>query len=310
MTNRFLVVCLVFLLALAGGTAVARAQETPAPEAATPAPEAATPTPTSGSLTPMDRAYDGNLHVTLAPYIWLPTLNQSLRFTVPTLPQHGGAVLESNVRVGPSDYLAKINSALMFAFDVRKGTVNFFGDYIYSNASTSANVATTITGPLGHVSIPVRFSVNSRLASSIWEVGVGTTLAHGHNADLNLFFGWRQFPLNLTLSYNAVIGQNGIIAPSGTIVSRTYASSLIGGLQGKAFFNENHWFVPYYIDLGAGFNNNTWQGYTGAGYMFNHGQTVLLTYRVLGYSGLPQASPVQKLTMSGPLFGYTFGVTP
>ena len=282
--------------------AAASAQVAPAPEA--------TPTPATATViehpTPMDRAYDGKLHVTLAPYVWLPTLKSNLQFSVPTLPRRPGGILQSNVQVGPSDYAAKINSALMFSFDSRLGEASVFGDYIYTNFSTNANVVSTVRGPLGHVSIPVSLAINARLAQSIWELAAGFSIAHGHDADLNVFGGWRQFPLSLTLSYNAVIGKKGIINPMGTVVNKQVANDVIFGLRGKAFLGDGHWFVPYYIDAGAGAINQTWQAYTGAGYTFNHGQTFLLAYRSLNYYGFPAGSPVQKLTLGGPLLGYTF----
>ncbi len=254
----------------------------------------------------MDQAYDGKLHVTLAPYAWLPTVKTNLQYTIPTLPHRPGGIVQSNVQVGPSDYASKINSAAMFAFDARMGAATFFGDYIYSNVSTNATVVSSITGPLGHVSIPVTFTTNARLADSIWELAAGFSIAHGHDADLNAFVGWRQFPTNLTLAYNATIGKRGIINPSGTVVSHQLANDVIFGLRGKAFFGDGRWFVPYYIDAGDGANNQTWEGYTGAGYAFNHGQTILLAYRSLNYYGFPAGSLVQKLTMGGPLLGYTF----
>ena len=57
---------------------------------------------------------------------------------------------------------------------------------------------------------------------------------------------------------------------------RRITNDVITGLRGKAFFGDGHIFVPYYIDFGTstGVNNQTWEGMTGAGYAFNHGQTV------------------------------------
>ncbi|MFZ0362807.1 MAG: hypothetical protein WAL67_01225, partial [Candidatus Cybelea sp.] len=98
----------VAVLTFAAATAIACAQETPAP--------AETSAPTF-----MDREYDGNLHVTLAPYIWAPSLTENLQFSIPTLPRrpgHGGGVLQSSFQSGPSDYLSKLDSAAMFEFDV------------------------------------------------------------------------------------------------------------------------------------------------------------------------------------------------
>jgi hypothetical protein len=156
------------------------------------------------------------------------------------------------------------------------------------------------------VTNPVTFTTNARLASSIWEIAAGFSLAHGHNADLNLFAGWRQFPLHLTLDYNAVIGKRGIISPSGTVDADPIVNDVIFGFRGKAFLGDNHWYVPYYVDAGAGAINQTWEAFTGAGYAFNHGQTILLAYRTLNYNAFPAGSPVQRVVMYGPLLGYTF----
>lgn len=302
--KRLLLPLVATVLTFIGASTVASAQETPAPQTA-PAPAATAPAP-SETPTQMDRAYDGNWHVTLAPYVWAPTIKQDVQFSVPTLPQRGGGVVQSSVQVGPSDYASKISSAAMFAFEARKGDLDLFGDYIYTNVSTNTSSSTTITGPLGHVQIPISFTTNSRLASSIWELAAGFSIAHGHDADLNLFAGWRQFPLHLTLAYNAVIGQKGIIAPSGTIKVNPLANDVIFGLRGKAFFGGDHWYVPYYIDAGVGAINQTWEAFSGAGYVFDHGQTILLAYRTLNYNAFPADSPVQRLILYGPLLGYTF----
>lgn len=288
-------------VALFGAFGTAGAQE--APGGASPAP-LTTPMP-ADQPTRMDRLYDGDWHVTLAPYVWLPTLKQNVQYSIPTLPHHGGGLIQSSVQVGPSDYLAKINSAAMFSFEARKGALDLFGDYIYTNLSSSASVSSVISGPLGHVRIPVSFTTNSRLAASIAEIAAGFSVAHGHDADLNVFAGWRQFPLHLTLAYSAVIGKKGIINPTGTVAANPMASDVIFGLRGKAFLGD-HWYVPYYVDAGTGMTNQTWQAFTGAGYVANHGQTVLLAYRTLNYTGFPADFAVQRLVMYGPLLGYTF----
>jgi hypothetical protein len=289
----------VMVLTFAAATAIACAQEPPAP--------AETSTPTF-----MDRAYDGNLHVTLAPYIWLPTVKPNLQFSIPTLPRgHGGGVLQSSFESGPSDYLSKLNSGAMFAFDVRKGNVDLFGDYIYVNATTNASTGGIITGPLGRVNIPVTIDANAHFRASIWEVAAGFTVARGHNADLSIITGVREFPVNLSFGYSATIGRRGILAPSGTITAGQITQDVIFGLRGKAYFGDDRWFVPYYFDTGTAIGqlgNSTWEGYTGAGYTFNHGQTLIALYRTLNYYGFPPTSNVQKLTMSGPLLGYTFNL--
>jgi hypothetical protein len=300
-TQAFRSVCYaaVVVLTIAASTAIAHAQETPAPES----------TPTW-----MDRQYDGNLHITAAPYIWGPTVKANLQFSIPTLPHargHGGGVLQSSFEAGPSDYVPKLNSAVMFAFDARKGGIDIFGDYIYLNATSTANIFGTLTGPRGNVQIPVSIAADARLRASIWEAAAGFTVARGHNADLSIITGMRGFPLTLSFGYSALIGKRGILAPTGSIAAGQIAQDVIVGLRGKAYFGDDRWFVPYYVDVGTGIGqlgNQTWEGYTGAGYTFNHGQTLVALYRTLNYYALPPVSNLQKLSMYGPLLGYTFNL--
>lgn len=296
---KHLVAITATVLGFAAAGAIARAQESPAPSPA----ESAKPTF-------MDRQYDGKVHAMVAPYIWGPTVKLDTQFTIPTLRHgHGGGVLQSSFEVGPSDYVPKLNSAGMLAFDVRQGDVDVFGDGIYINASTTATFNSTITGPLGRVH-PVTIDANAHLSTAIWEAAAGFTLAHSHNADVSMFLGVRNFPLTLNLGYTATVGKRGILAPSGSLTTSDYTSDVIWGVRGRVFFSDDHIYVPYYFDYGTGTNNQSWQAYGGAGYAFNHGQTLVALWRALNYTGFPPppASHVQKLNLAGPLFGYTIPI--
>jgi hypothetical protein len=255
----------------------------------------------------MDRLYDGNTHITLAPYIWAPNVKLNLQYQIPTLPGRPVRTLGTTLQTGPSNYVPKLNSALEFAFDARKGPVDFLGDVIYLNASTSATFAGTITGRRGRFHIPYTVDTNAHIAQAIWELALGATIARGHNADLSVFAGTRQLPITLTLGYSAIVGRRGIIAPSGGLTVSDSTGDFIIGLRGKAFL-DNHLFVPYYIDTGTGSNNQTWQGYTGVGYGFNHGQTLIALWRALNYYDFLPESHTQRLSMGGPLLGYTFNL--
>jgi hypothetical protein len=285
------------LVPIATATA-ARAQDT------TPAPAA------SAAPTFMDKEYDGRLHVMVAPYIWGPSVKANFEFSVPTLPRRPPRIAQGSVQVGPSDYAPKLNSAFMFAFDARKGNFDLFGDAIYLNASNNASIASSISGPLGRFNIPVNVNASAHLATAIWEAAAGYTVARGHNADLSIFAGVRQFPINVNIGYDATVGRRGILAPSGTVTLDTHTNDIIFGLRGKAFFGDGRLYVPYYVDLGTStyINSQSWQAYTGAGYAFPHGQSIVALWRALNYDGFPPTSGVQKLSMYGPLLGYTFNL--
>jgi hypothetical protein len=289
------------LLAMTAAPQIARAQET---TPASPAP-ASTSQPTF-----MDRQYDGQTHVMVAPYIWGPTINANYQFSVPRLDRRGGGgkVVGHTVLVGPSDYLPKLNAAAMMAFDVRKGNIDIFGDGIYINASTTATIATEIHGVRGHLTIPVTFNASAHVATSIWEIAAGYAIAHGHNADLSGFVGIREFPIALNADYNATISKRNIVTPTGTISDTQSTNDIITGLRGRAFLSDR-FYLTYYGDVGYGTNGNqTWQAYGGGGYAFEHGQTIVALWRALDYHSFPSAANVQKFNLSGPLLGYTFNL--
>lgn len=299
-STKHLLAVAYFCAAALFTTSGLRAQETPAE--ATPAP----PMP-AASPTLMDRAYDGQLHVTLAPYIWLPTARTNLQYTIPKLPNGAGGTFATNVQVGPSDYLANINSAAMFAFNVRQGNIELLGDYIYTNFSSNATLNSTVSGPLGKIKIPVTITTNARLASSIWELAAGLSIFHDHSADANLLVGWRQFPSTTTLSYTAAVGTRPLLSRAGTVKISPLTNDVIFGLNGRVFAGE-HWYVPYYGDIGVGATQQSWEAYGGVGYAFNHGQSFVATYRTLNYNDFQGSAPIRKLSLYGPLLGYTFGL--
>jgi hypothetical protein len=303
--KRFCAVATLLVCAALGSIGVARAQETPAPEASP-----ATPGP-AASPTLMDIEFDGRTHITAAPYLWAPTVGGTFQFNIPHLPRRAGGVQQFSAAVGPSTYLPKVNSAIMAAFDIRKGGIDLFGDYIYLNATVSSSATATLRGPLGKLQIPVSLSTNARLRESIWEAAAGFTVARGHDANLDLFAGMREYPLSVSFGYNAIIGRRRPIFRSGSIQTGAIAQDVIFGLRGRAFFGDSHFFVPYYGDVGTGIGqltNQTWQAYGGAGYAFNHGQTLVVLYRDLTYTSFAPVSHVQRLSMYGPLLGYTFGL--
>jgi hypothetical protein len=296
--KRFTAITVTALTFAAGGT-IALAQESPTPSAAE------TPTPTF-----MDRQYDGKVHAMVAPYIWGPTVKLDTQFAIPTLPRgHGGGIVQSTFQVGPSDYVPHLNSAGMLAIDVRQGDIDVFGDGIYLNASTSATIDSTITGPRGRVH-PVTIDANAHMSTAIWEAAAGFTLAHSHNADVSMFLGFRGFPLNLNVDYTATVGKRGLLARSGSLTTSDRTNDVIWGIRGRVFFNGDRIYVPYYFDYGTGTNNQSWQAYGGAGYAFNHGQTLVALWRALNYTSFPPppTSHVQKLNLAGPLLGYTIPI--
>jgi hypothetical protein len=312
--NRFALLngaAILLALALTTGVATAQSNEpalgqaaaSPTPATAPPAPDAAAP----ARMTVIDAEYDGKTHLTFTPYIWVPTVNGAFQFTTPRLPHAGvgGGTTIINTEVGPNSYLSKLNFAIMGAFDLRKGDVAGFGDFINLNLSTGVTRVTSLSGPLGRLQIPVDLGSSGRISSTIWELGAALTLAHGHDASIEFLSGWRQATVNATLDWNITVGKNNFINRSGSAFRSDTLGDVIFGLRGKVALGDSGWFVPYYADYGVGATSNSTEQYIGVARAFRTG-SVLLLFRNLSYTLPAGVSPIQRLRFGGPLVGYTF----
>jgi hypothetical protein len=273
----------------------------------------ATPTPAPAKVrhTVVSSEYDGATHLTFTPYVWLPTANGTFQFDVPNHPKVGGGFGGNstlNAQVGPNSYLNNINFALMGAVELRKGDVGVYGDVITLNVSSGDTFITDVSGPFGHVHVPVDIGTSGRISATVWEAGGDLTIAHSDSADLQFLTGWRQIRVTGNFDYNVDIGKDQLFSRSGSASTHTNIGDVVFGFKGKVALGDGGWFVPYYVDYGVGApSNNTWQAYTGVG-KATRGGSFLLLFRDLNYDFGPGATVISKLRMGGPLVGYTFSL--
>ena len=101
-------------------------------------------------------------------------------------------------------------------------------------------------------------------------------------------------------------GPDGVLGRSGSTSDRVNVWDGIVGVRGEVRVSDDgDWFLPYYLDIGAGnYSNWTWQGWAGLGYRFDWGDLVLV-YRNLSYSTSGDET-FEDLRMAGPALGATF----
>ena len=76
-------------------------------------------------------------------------------------------------------------------------------------------------------------------------------------------------------------------------------------MKGQVKFGEDKkWFVPYYLDVGTGDSDLTWQAMLGAGYAFDWGDLVAV-WRYLDYD-MPSGDLIESLDANGAAIGVTF----
>lgn len=244
--------------------------------------------------------YDGQWHYSLTPYAWFPNIHQTLQFTTPL---GGGKSVE--VEVKPDSYLSDLEFALMGAFEARKGDWALAMDLIYNDFSDQKGKIKTVRGPRGNLALPIDVNLNVDLQALIWE-GIGSyTVARSSTGTLDVFGGVRYLGLETStdLSFS---GPEGALGRSGDRSDRLNVWDGIVGVRGEVRLGDSgDWFLPYYLDIGAGnYSNWTWQGWTGIGYRFDWGDAVL-AYRNLSYS-TDGDEIVEDLRMAGPALGATF----
>jgi hypothetical protein len=244
--------------------------------------------------------YDGEWHYSLTPYAWFPNISQTLQFNTPL---GGGKTVE--VEVKPDNYLSNLDFALMGTFEARKGDWALAMDLIYNDFSDQDGKIKTVRGPGGNLALPLDRNLKVDIRTLIWE-GIGSyTVARSPAGTLDVFGGVRYLGLKTTtdLSFS---GPDGVLGRSGGNSDRINVWDGIVGVRGEVrISDEGDWFLPYYLDIGAGnYSTWTWQGLAGIGYRLDWGD-VVLAYRNLYYS-TGGDEIVEDLRLAGPALGVTF----
>src|SRR4030095_3907241 len=73
----------------------------------------------------------------------------------------------------------------------------------------------------------------------------------------------------------------------------------IVGAKGRIYFGDNReWFTPWYVDVGTGQTDLTWQVIGGIGYAFKWGE-VIGVWRYMDYR-FKSGTPINDMNFSGP----------
>lgn len=213
-------------------------------------------------------------------YAWLPSVSGST-----ILDLGGGSTITTDQILDALDF------AFMGQVDVRKGRWGAFTDYIHLDFSEDMTF-----NPL----LDVTLESDMRLkGSSVTLVGTYAAIDKP-GYQMQLLGGARYLNLDAQIDWQAS-GNLGIVNPSGSQpVKLDYWDAIIG-VRGRADFGEGPWYVPYYLDVGAGDSDVTWQAYTGVGYRFGWGD-VTAVYRVLDYD-FESDSLIRDLDFAGPAVG-------
>lgn len=244
--------------------------------------------------------WDGDWHGSIQPYGWLPGISAQTRYQ---LPNNGGTV-EQKSNNSIFDY---ISGAFMLDGTVRKGDWGFYGDIDWVKFSDEEGRFTNVGGQ--------RFGANANLDTR-WNTKGGMvtlaglyTMAHGQQGYIDLLFGGRYLWLKGNLNWNFNLTGNAgrvDIDDSGHLSNQTHVTDAVVGVRGRwSPFADSNWSFPYYVDIGAGDSDNTYQAMIGVAYGFHWGD-IALNYRDVEYKEGSDAKFLKKVELSGPAFSVTW----
>jgi hypothetical protein len=226
-------------------------------------------------------------------YGWLPSLNGNFNYTIPGTPGTPGEPGTPDETVS-SNFIDKIDSLFMGAYEVRKDKWSFLVDGIYFKMSDSEEGTVALPPILNKPELKI--STEQELDLILLNFYAGYNMMDTDNFTLDIIAGTRYlyFGVDATLAIN---DRSVNISPS-----VDFFDALVG-IKGEINLSEN-WYVPYLFDVGGGHSDLTWQAEGSLGYRFNWGD-ILVTYRHIHYEK-GNDTLIHDMDISGPKVGLVF----
>jgi hypothetical protein len=231
----------------------------------------------------------------LTPYLWLPRVDAAMRYETPG---SGGSP------VSLTNLLQHLNAALFLSGEAWKGKWGLAADLVYCDFRKEGSNVSSVQGPGGESEVPVNTATTTSLTGYMVSVTGHYSLVRSADAKLDFLTGLRYTHIGTTLDWSFAVSVDNLPGRTGSVGQGVDLWDGVVGVRGNAAFGGGQWFVPYYLDAGAGTSKFTWQGMLGVGYSFGWGD-LLLVYRYLSFEQGDE-HPVQRFYLSGPALGATF----
>lgn len=233
----------------------------------------------------------------LTVYGWFPAIGGESRF-----PSGSG----SSINVSTEQVVDALQFAFMGNFGVKKGAWGAWTDVAYSKFNASKSGSRDFS--IGNNSLPanVNADVSLDIKAWIWTLAGTYELSKSSDFTADVLVGARLFDMQQTLDWSLQgdIGQVSGIGRNGSANADVSVWDGVVGVKGAAYLgSDRKWFIPYYLDIGTGQSDLTWQVNAGLGYQFDWGALVA-TWRYLDYS-FPSDKAVQSVDFSGATIGAT-----
>jgi hypothetical protein len=207
------------------------------------------------------------------------------------------------------DLIDDLKFAMIGSIEARKGRWGLFSDVFYSDIGGGDD--NYHQGTLGGTEIPVDLNISAEIdvKSEAWTTAGFYRVIEDSGMTLDILAGFRYMEVDQELNWriHGDIDEVELPGREGTLEADFEAWDAIVGVRGRIPLGQGTpWFIPYYVDVGAGDSDFTWQGSTGIGY--GMGRWGLgLTWRYLSYD-LASGGEIADIEFSGPaaVFEYTW----
>jgi hypothetical protein len=205
----------------------------------------------------------------------------------------------SDIEVEFDDIVDDLEMAFMGTFQARKGKWGLLTDVIYLDLSGDDTVNATV--PVGPSQIDVTTRADLNMTGWVLHFAGAYNLLSKGMSSLDLLGGVRYLDIDMDLDAS--------LDALGPGRARTLSESEnvwdgIVGVTGNISLS-NRWYIPYYVDIGTGESDFTWQAVGGIGFRVAKWVDLALVYRYLSWD-FDSDIVIDDLDFSGPAFGAIF----
>lgn len=219
----------------------------------------------------------------------------------------GGGGSGSDISVDARTIIDNLKMVFMGTFGARNGNWGAFTDVLYMDLGNSKSQSRELTVGGAELPADVTADVKLGLTGTIWTLAGTYRALSTPEGTVDLLAGARMLDVTTRLDWQ-LNGNIASIPLPGRGGSREVSGrnwDAIAGLRGRAMFGaERRWFLPYYVDVGAGDSKLTWQAMGGVGYSYAWGD-IIGAWRYIDYQ-MKSGAPTQSLNFNGPLVAVNF----
>jgi hypothetical protein len=211
----------------------------------------------------------------------------------------GETVRGADVDVGFDTLINNLNMAFMGAFEARRGRWSVLADVVYLNVGASDSASVPVTLPRGAV---VNVDVDAGVESRGWVLNLlgAYNVISTPQGSLDVLAGARY--MELSLDFDLGLSADQLSVAKSVSADQTSWDGVVG-VKGRVTLGDR-WYLPYYLDVGAGQSDLTWQAFAGVGYSFDWGD-VSLVYRKISWD-YGNHDKLDNIDYSGPALSATW----